>query len=234
MVDVVRGFSVVSMVLFHLCYDLKYLRGDELPWFSGELQTFWRASISWSFLLVAGCMFAFSRNNWKRAGRLLALAAAIYVSTSVAGVDTPISFGVIFCLGGSTLVACLLDKLGLRPNGIAAAAVLFLAFIYLLELPSGHVGAGIFESDVPAGLYQGRWLSWVGLPGPEFASGDYYPLIPYTLIYLVGVALGGYLKHDAPKWMKNWGFKPLEIIGQNALAVYIIHQPLLVLLLGLA
>ena len=178
MVDAVRGFSVVSMVLFHLCYDLKYLRGDALPWFSGELQTIWRASISWSFLIVAGCMFAFSRSNWKRAGRLLALAAAIYVSTSIAGVDTPISFGVIFCLGGSTLVACILDKLGLRPNGMAAAALLFLAFLYLHDLPSGHVGAGAIAADVPASLYQGRWLSWVGLP-----RASTFQTVPVTVSY---------------------------------------------------
>ena len=28
--DLVRGFSVISMVLFHLCYDLKFIAGAQL------------------------------------------------------------------------------------------------------------------------------------------------------------------------------------------------------------
>lgn len=36
--DVIRGFSVISMVGFHLCYDLVYLYGVKLSWFRPPLQ----------------------------------------------------------------------------------------------------------------------------------------------------------------------------------------------------
>ena len=33
--DSLRGLSILSMVGFHLCYDLRYLAGLSLPWFQG-------------------------------------------------------------------------------------------------------------------------------------------------------------------------------------------------------
>ena len=36
--DLVRGLSVISMVAFPLCYDLRYIMGAELPWFRPPLQ----------------------------------------------------------------------------------------------------------------------------------------------------------------------------------------------------
>ncbi|MEE6147840.1 heparan-alpha-glucosaminide N-acetyltransferase domain-containing protein [Olsenella sp. YH-ols2223] len=32
--DAVRGFSVLSMMAFHLCYDLRYLYGRPMAWFA--------------------------------------------------------------------------------------------------------------------------------------------------------------------------------------------------------
>ena len=42
--DSLRGLSVLSMVGFHLCYDLRYLAGLSLPWFQGTFQDIWRAT----------------------------------------------------------------------------------------------------------------------------------------------------------------------------------------------
>ena len=75
--DAVRGFSVISMVLFHLCYDLRFLAGVGLPWFASPLQDIWRASISWTFLFVAGCMCTLSRSNLRRGLTYGAVALAI-------------------------------------------------------------------------------------------------------------------------------------------------------------
>lgn len=125
--DVIRGFSVVSMVGFHLCYDLAFIEGVSLPWFRPPFQDVWRASISWTFLLVAGMMCSHSRSNLRRAMRYLGVAAAIYVVTLVTAVDTPISYGIIYCMGVSTLVAwllgALLDKVGASQMGARTVTV---------------------------------------------------------------------------------------------------------------
>lgn len=61
--DTVRGFTMISMAGFHACYDLAYLYGWDMPWFTQTVfQDIWRASISWVFLFIAGWMCTLSRN----------------------------------------------------------------------------------------------------------------------------------------------------------------------------
>ena len=76
--DIWRGFAIVSMVLFHFVYDLVYLSGMHLLWFTSPFIDIWRASISWSFLFIAGSMCAFSKNALRRACLYGALAALIF------------------------------------------------------------------------------------------------------------------------------------------------------------
>lgn len=233
--DVIRGFSVVSMVAFHLCYDLAFIEGVALPWFRPPLQDIWRATISWTFLLVAGVMCSHSRSNLKRAGRYLGVAIAIYVVTSVAAVDTPISFGIIYCMGASTLVAWAVEKLDAWPKttrGLAAcAAVLAFAFLVCLQVPIARFGLGWVGgpwASVPAEPYESGLLSWLGFPDPGFASGDYYPPLPFSLLYLAGVALGRIMAIvGTPRLLERLACPPLEWVGRHALPVYVIHQPVL-------
>ena len=60
--DTVRGFTMISMAGFHACYDLAYLYGWDMPWFTQTVfQDIWRASISWVFLFIAGWMWPFAQ-----------------------------------------------------------------------------------------------------------------------------------------------------------------------------
>lgn len=60
--DTVRGFTMISMAGFHACYDLAYLYGWDMPWFTQTVfQDIWRASISWVFLFIAGWMCTLSQ-----------------------------------------------------------------------------------------------------------------------------------------------------------------------------
>ena len=232
--DVVRGFSVISMVLFHLCYDLRYIYQVPLGFFQPPFQDIWRASISWTFLFVAGCMCSFSRNNLKRSLRYLGVAAAVFVATTVVAVDTSISFGIIFCMGASTLVFYMLDRIDLAPKGWLAGIILFSLFLVLRGVPRGYVGMGEFVTSLPRELYQTHYLAFLGLPGPGFASGDYYPLIPFTLMYLTGVSFGR-MWHETgyPEWFQKVRCAPLQTVGRYALPIYVLHQPLIIGLLEL-
>lgn len=226
--DLVRGLAVVSMVLFHLCYDLRFIVGVPLDWFSGTLREAWRCSISWSFVFVAGCMCPLSRDNLRRALRYGAVALAIWVVTSVAAVDTPISFGIIYCMAACTLVYWLLGRARLAPRGRAAAVCLFVAFLALQDLSSGRVGLGPLSVELPEALYRTPWLAWLGLPGPGFASGDYYPLLPYLMLFLAGAALGArWARRGYPAWAREASVAPLNLIGRHALLVYVAHQPVI-------
>lgn len=216
------------MVLFHLCYDLRFIYGRQLAFFSPPFIDIWRASISWTFLFVAGCMCVFTRNELRRAGRYLLCALAIYAITSAVAVDTPISFGIIYCMGFCTLFEALLDRLHLSPEGLAPAAVLFAVFLLLLHVPRGSIDVFGAHIMLPRWLYASDALSALGFPGPHFASGDYYPPIPFLFMYLTGVSVGRWWHRVGyPRALERLHVAPLEWVGQHALPIYLLHQPLL-------
>ena len=257
--DVLRGISVISMVAFHACYDIVYLWVIRLGWFRGPLQDVWRASISWCFLLIAGIMCSYSRNNLKRALKYLFIAALIWIATTLIAVDTPISYGIIYCMGFSSLLAWAIEKLFQRnrdactpeldssvsstPNGsksiqlTVVAVSLFLAFLLTLGVPQGKLGLNGFGGPyitLPTSLYATEALNWLGFPGPSFASGDYYPPIPYSLLFLVGSTLGLITKlHGVPSILNKIKCTPLEWVGRHALEIYVVHQPIVLALLTL-
>ncbi len=226
-IDVIRGIAIISMVAFHACYDLVYLYGVRLPLLSGPVVDIWRASISWTFLVVAGSMCCLSHDNLRRAGRYLALSLAIFVVTFVAGVDDPISFGIIFCMGASTLVAALLERVDALPSGVPATIALAVAFVVLLHLPAGTIGIGTARAAVPSAPYECALLAWLGFPGPGFVSGDYYPLLPYCLLYLAGTGLWRTFGERISPVMTRVRCRPLEFVGRHPLAIYVAHQPII-------
>ncbi|WP_245579124.1 heparan-alpha-glucosaminide N-acetyltransferase [Atopobium fossor] len=230
--DAVRGIAVISMVAFHLCYDLATFTNVSLPWFSGVLEIIWRNSISWTFLFIAGCMSCYSRSNIKRSFKLLTLAATIFVLTSIVAVDTPINFGIIFCLGASSLVVGTLQQYKIKISGVKVSALLILMFLALLHLNDGYLELMGISYKLPYALYSTPYFSWLGLPGPGFTSGDYYPVLPYTLMFLAGWSFcSSWKEAGISDQFVNVSCKPLEFIGKHALLVYILHQPLLLGLL---
>lgn len=228
--DTVRGFSVVSMVLFHFYYDLVFFIGvvPTSAFFTPAVDI-WRASISWTFLFIAGAMVTFSKSNFKRAGLYLAVAVAIYVVTSFIGKDVEISFGIIYCMGACTLIAALLEAAGFKPKGWGWTAAFIIAFLLLLGLSRGSIGIfGVEIAHIPRAVYEGGMLSWLGLPGVDFISADYYPLLPYLFLYLTGWSFALRLQetgYSHPVW--GFSIRPLEFIGRHALPIYVLHQPVL-------
>ncbi|MDO4796405.1 MAG: heparan-alpha-glucosaminide N-acetyltransferase [Coriobacteriales bacterium] len=235
LLDALRGFSLVSMVCFHLCYDLVYLYGVSIAWFRPPLQDIWRSSISWTFLLLAGIMCSLSRSNLKRAAKYGAFALAIWLITSIAAVDAPINFGIIYCMAFSTFVVWVLERCHAVPCGPLCALVFFVLFLFAYRIPQGYVGIGPATFAVPRALYEGNALSFLGFPGPTFFSSDYYPPLPFTLLYLSGCSLGRWWRKTGfPSALTVYGCVPLEFIGRHSLLVYAIHQPVLLGILYLA
>lgn len=231
--DAIRGFTIISMVVFHICYDLQFLQGKSLLFFQAPFIDIWRASISWVFLVIAGVSCSLSRNNLYRALRYGLLAFAIWLATTLAAVDAAINFGIIFCMAASTLIAWLIEQTILAKHWhyIQLVACIML-FLLCLSLPAGFVGIGQIKlMMLPRCLYQSEWLSWLGFPGPHFVSGDYYPLLPYGLLYVAGAHLGRqWKKSEYPEWLSRYRCKPLEWIGRHPLQIYILHQPIILLL----
>ncbi len=233
-IDSLRGLLVLGMVLYHACFDLVYFKGVALSWFDGPLVLIWRNTVAYLFLFVAGLMCSQSRNNTKRGLKYAVIALIIYVVTSLTSITTAISFGIIFCMAACTLVYSTLEACHIRIQGWIAVALCIVLFVCFQNISSGYIGIGPISIQLPLNLRQSGALSWLGLPGANFSSGDYYPLLPYLWIYLAGSALGNHFEERSwPHLFYKVHIKALAVIGHHALPIYILHQPILLVLISL-
>ena len=274
LLDTLRGFSLVSMILFHACWDLVYLFGYDWPWYKGTPGYLWQQSICWMFILISGfCMglkqegralpfagkqgvakeislsqFAGkqgvaeeNRSLWRDCKRGLVVLAAgilITIATLLFSPQTKIIFGVLFFLGVSMILTAML-----RPAfrkippfiGMLCAGVLFFV---LRNINDGNLGfEGIVLYPLPNFLYeQGLLATFFGFQDKNFFSTDYFSLIPWYFLFLTGYFLCRcFLEKNSsatlPEFFKK-GIPVFEIIGQHSLPVYLLHQPVILLLLS--
>lgn len=222
--DTVRGFTMLSMAGFHACYDLAYLYGWDMPWFTETVfQDIWRASISWVFLFIAGWMCTLSRNNGKRALKYAAAALIVWMATTLVSVDDSVNFGIIYCMATCTAVVALTRPLLQKIPGSWGIAVCLVLFV--------------LTWGIPKAVYPLPYLAWLGFPGPGFVSGDYYPLIPFVFMYLTGFFAAQAAQAsslEAPAWAYANPIPALAVLGRHALSFYLLHQPVILGVLELA
>lgn len=109
-------------------------------------------------------------------------------------------------------------------------------------LPVGFLALGLFLllKHIPDTIYSISGLEWLGFPSERFYSGDYYPIIPYTFLYIAGASFArawsnAHAQGDLyPAGMYRWHLPIVTWLGSHSLAVYLVHQPLLLLLFTLA
>lgn len=157
--DTIRGFTMLSMAGFHACYDLAYLYGWDMPWFTQTIfQDIWRASISWVFLFIAGWMCTLSRNNIKRAVKYAAAAFVVWVATTLVSVDDSVNFGIMFCMAACTAIVALARPVIVKVPSVWGIAICLTLFT--------------LTSSIPKTVYPIPYLAWLGFPSPDFVSGD--------------------------------------------------------------
>ena len=81
-------------------------------------------------------------------------------------------------------------------------------------------------------LYRGLFMTFLGFPDPGFFSGDYFPLFPWIFLYLTGYFLYGmFMKFPEVKNALRIHLPVpfLEAAGRHSLLLYLLHQPLLML-----
>ncbi|MDR1737052.1 MAG: DUF1624 domain-containing protein [Oscillospiraceae bacterium] len=62
---------------------------------------------------------------------------------------------------------------------------------------------------------------------PDIPSSDYYPIMPWCLLFFLGVYLGGPIKaRKWPEWFYRFNVPFFPAIGRRTLIVYMAHQPI--------
>jgi len=226
-IDFLRGLAILLVIGYHLLYDLGAYLG--LPRFLG-----WSTDLStaaWTvaqtvfaglFVLLSGVSSTLTRSNVRRGLRLLAVALALTLATYLiaAGLRLfdpaeTVVFGILHCLAVSMLLyGAVFRKLPAAANALCGAAVVGLAAL----LPALEKALAV----------RSAWLAPFGLPGPSFAALDYFPLIPWFGVFLVGAALGRTVyggKKSLLPWRPPATF--VNVAGRHSLWIYLAHQPVI-------
>lgn len=227
LLDAARGVAILAMVVYHALYDLTDIFGLSIPLFS------WLEPLeppfAGLFILLAGLSCRFSHNNLLRGLRVLALAGAVTLVTAVFLPGEAIWFGILHFMGvGILLYIPLRRALDAVPAAVSLP-VLAILFLVSYGLPAGVFGLpGLFAVPAPDTLYQAPFLFWLGFPGPFFASADYFPLLPWMFLFLMGAVFGVPVKaRRLPPWFYTLRVPVLSAAGRNTLLIYALHQPVL-------
>lgn len=219
--DALRGFSILAVLVLHFLYDLHLLYGFSLrnPFFS-LLQRYGGIV----FILLSGICVTLGHRSIRRGllvfacGMLITLVTALLVRLGFFGKEVLIFFGILHLLGSCMLLWSLF-----RPLKPLVLVLLGLLFLFL----------GWWCSTLTVEL---PWLFPLGLCTKGFFSADYFPLFPHLGWFLLGAAAGKTLYKEPrslfPGPMQDlFLFRFFRICGIQSLWIYLLHQPVLFLLL---
>ena len=224
--DKFRGFTIISMVLFHLMYNINFYW--QLAWYDGTLlNKIWQLSIACSFFIISGITanFISPSKNIKRGLVTSLIGFIITLATYFIAPEQIIIWGVLNGLGLAMIITGLIqerNKLDLK-----WFFIFILLFIFSYNIPKGS----LYKYDFFKGFYDNN-LAILGFPSKDFISNDYFPIIPWIFIYLGGFSLGKHLiKKDFYNryGTDNW----LAKIGRHSMAIYLGHQVILYPLVSL-
>lgn len=220
-IDTLRGIAIVAMIAYHFTFDLRFfgvIRAD----FEGD--PFWlgaRAAIVSSFLMLVGVSLVLAREcnvptvRFARRVAIIALCAlAATIGSYVVFPERFIYFGILHCIAVTSVLA--------RP--LAGRPALALA------LGTAAIVAGLVVSHP---VFDTRATSWLGFNTVKPPTEDFVPLFPWLGVVLLGIALGHeLLRRDfSPVAPLARAPEVLRWLGRHSLAVYMLHQPILLGLL---
>ena len=226
-IDALRGLAVVLMVIHHLLYDCVEFLGAPEWLFTNPVFDVMHYTFAGLFIFLSGVSSRFSRGNIKRG--LITIALAMLISAATYVMDMPIWFGVLHLLGFSMLFFGLTGKLwDLIPR--KAAPIIYISLIAASSL------AAAYSEPASENPLLKIFLSLLGWPQEGFVSYDYFPILPWLFVSLLGAWAGLYIvERKLPD--RFYEAKPpfFPAIGRKALIIYVLHQPILyALVMGIA
>jgi uncharacterized membrane protein len=224
-IDGLRGFAIAQMVVYHLCYDLNHFGWTHFPIGLSPSWKVWQVSIISTFLLLTGISLvlrdAFKPSwqvFWRRWIQIAASALAVSLGSYLIFPESYIFFGILHFIS----IALILGRLVL-PLGAYNLILGFLVIVLGLNL--SHP------------LFDGVGARWIGLVTKEPFTQDFVPIFPWLGVVLIGCGLGSIWRSQNFKKPKRIELftqyipRFLTWMGRHSLAIYLIHQPLLFVLL---
>ncbi len=208
------------MACFHLVFDLQMF--GLLPYGTTATAFFyWHARIvAGSFLFLAGASLWLAHGAairwpafWRRWGKIAAAALLVTAATYAALPGYFVYFGILHCIAVSSLIGLLFLRLPALLTAACAAA---------LMLASYHLPSETFNTPL---------LRFLGLATVPAETVDFEPILPWLGPFLLGLAAAR-LAGRFNLWPRlalpaTPLLRKLAWPGQHSLAIYLLHQPVL-------
>ncbi|WP_099864931.1 heparan-alpha-glucosaminide N-acetyltransferase [Pararhizobium haloflavum] len=224
-VDAMRGAAIAGVVVYHVVWDLAFLRltGPELA--SHPLWIAFGRTLAGSFLFLAGFSLVlangggFRRDKYfRRLSKIVAAAFAVTTATWLAFPRSFVYFGILHAIAVASAAGVLLLR--------APARLTALIGIVFLVVPR------FFSSA----LFDPRWIAWIGFSANTPPSNDFVPVFPWLGVFLIGMATAQaadrhWLSRRFGASSGNPVIGGLAWLGRHSLAIYLLHQPALLAIL---
>lgn len=241
--DEIRGFAIICMVVYHAMYDLKSIFGMDVPFFFESWFDIIRDIFAGTFIFISGTVCRYSSNNIKRGAQCFFI-GMIMTFVVPFFTESTIMFGILHFLGISMMLFGLGQKLfDLLPSwvGIALSVLLYILTMNVsAHLVGGTVVTGylgipnLFQLHFPIEAYNVGVLFPLGLHSLSFGSADYFPLLPWFFVFTAGTYFGIIAKDGRlPKFCYPTHIKWLATVGRYTIWIYVLHQPVLYLIFSL-
>uniref|UniRef100_UPI0040567633 heparan-alpha-glucosaminide N-acetyltransferase n=1 Tax=Acetatifactor sp. TaxID=1872090 RepID=UPI0040567633 len=233
--DILRGITLISMILYHTMWDLVYIAKIKIDWYPSEGAYIWQQSICWTFILLSGFCWSFGRQKWKRAFLVFSGGMIITLVTSLVMPNQRVMFGVLTFLGSSMFVMIPLEKVLKKCPASMGAIISAVLFLLTKNINRGFFGIGELQwFELPKSWYdRGDVMTFLGFLDKDFHSTDYFSFFPWIFLFIAGyflyriitehrlLGISGLMK------LKN---RPLAFIGRHSLLIYMLHQPVIYLI----
>jgi len=225
-IDVLRGIAIINMIIFNYSFALAYLRIYNL-----DLEFTYAVSIASTFIFLSGLSLTISYSRIKnkkpkeiykkyfsRGLKIFGYGILITIITFLVFPEAFVIFGILHFIG----ISIILGQFFLKFKKLN----LFLAFLIITL----GICLQSFRFDF-------SWLLWLGFTPEYFYTFDYFPILPWFGITLMGIYFGNlYYKNGRRRFkikdLSNLSIvKFLAFLGRKSLIIYLLHQPLLILFL---
>ena len=230
-IDMTRGGAIILMIFAHVLWDMDYY--GIMP-INSTFYSILQKTVAPVFFILVGISLMVSKKKMEssvfkneksfyngiilRGLKIFGLGMILTIVSFLVIPDKPVFFGVLHCIGLSVILSAFLLKYR-KYTLLFAFLILFIGFLisdYSVEAPTIlHLVIGLHQSNI--------WMHTV----------DYFPLIPWFGIILIGIVLGDilYCGNDRRFHMPDLSkYKPVKIFqwfGRHSLIIYLIHQPII-------
>ena len=207
-IDIARATAIAMMITFHALFQLNYFDIYNVNVENGFWWWFARVTAG-TFIFVAGISLTISYSRSQVFRRFLLRGIKIFcwglVITLVTWLvmrESYVIFGILHFIGVSIILGYLFVRLRLINLGIGAALII----------------GGVFLMRTS---FSFPWLLPLGLLPEGLRTADYFPLLPWFGIFLIGICAGNTFYPGGERRFKPWPStssvtRPLTFLGRNS------------------